>query len=141
MERFGRPIDLAGLRLCPSIDLLVTGASAVSRNGVRFGKGHGYFDLEWAIFCEAGLVAPGAATVVAVHDCQLLDEELPAQDNDTSADFIVTPTRTLHVDAAHAPGRVHWERVSDERFRRMASLRELRAWSGQATTIDEEDQS
>ena len=32
------------------IDLMLTGASAVSKNGVRFGKGHGFFDLEWGMF-------------------------------------------------------------------------------------------
>ena len=33
------------------IDLMVTGASAITPGGIRFGKGHGYFDLEWAMTC------------------------------------------------------------------------------------------
>jgi 5-formyltetrahydrofolate cyclo-ligase len=28
------------------IDLLITGISLVTEKGVRWGKGHGYFDLE-----------------------------------------------------------------------------------------------
>jgi 5-formyltetrahydrofolate cyclo-ligase len=35
--------------------IIVTGASAVSVDGVRFGKGHGFFDLEWGMFTDLGL--------------------------------------------------------------------------------------
>ena len=35
---------------------MVTGASAVSLDGVRFGKGHGFFDLEWGMFTDMGIV-------------------------------------------------------------------------------------
>ena len=31
------------------IDMMVTGASAITPSGIRFGKGHGYFDLEYAM--------------------------------------------------------------------------------------------
>ena len=36
------------------IDMMVTGASAITPSGIRFGKGHGYFDLEWAMLSSKG---------------------------------------------------------------------------------------
>ncbi|MGZ3611769.1 MAG: 5-formyltetrahydrofolate cyclo-ligase, partial [Ktedonobacteraceae bacterium] len=46
MDRFGKPMGLIDLTALGKFDLLVTGAAAISTNGIRFGKGHGYFDLE-----------------------------------------------------------------------------------------------
>lgn len=37
------------------IDMMVTGASAITPSGIRFGKGHGYFDLEWAMLSSKGI--------------------------------------------------------------------------------------
>ena len=42
MEHFGVPITLEEIAQKGRFDYLVTGASAVSVNGVRFGKGHGF---------------------------------------------------------------------------------------------------
>ena len=41
------------------LDLLVTGAAAVSREGVHFGKGHGYLDLEWGLLSRDRTSGPG----------------------------------------------------------------------------------
>jgi len=38
------------------IDLLITGVTVVSLNGVRLGKGKGYAEREWEIFARRGLV-------------------------------------------------------------------------------------
>lgn len=46
MEHFARPITLEEIARRGRFDFMVTGASAVSVDGVRFGKGHGLFDLE-----------------------------------------------------------------------------------------------
>ena len=54
MEHFGRPITLAEIAERGRFDFMVTGASAVSIDGVRFGKGHGFFDLEWGMFTDLG---------------------------------------------------------------------------------------
>ena len=56
LEHFGRPITLAEVTARGRFDLLVTGASAVSMEGVRFGKGHGFFDLEWGMFTDVGII-------------------------------------------------------------------------------------
>ena len=44
IEKVGRPVSLAIIQQRYKIDLLVTGGSAVTRSGSRFGKGHGFFD-------------------------------------------------------------------------------------------------
>jgi 5-formyltetrahydrofolate cyclo-ligase len=56
MEHFARPISLAEIAGRGRFDFMATGASAVSVDGVRFGKGHGFFDLEWGMFTDLGLV-------------------------------------------------------------------------------------
>lgn len=60
-ERFGTYAYIDALQRLGRLDFLVTGASAVSVEGIRFGKGHGYFDLEWA----------------TLRSLQMVDEETP----------------------------------------------------------------
>jgi 5-formyltetrahydrofolate cyclo-ligase len=128
MDRFAVPVTLASLRDSARIALLVTGGSAVSRNGVRFGKGHGYFDLEWAMLSEIGLVDEQSEIVDVVHDCQVVEETLVGDDHDVPVDWIVTPTRTLRVDEpGRTPGRVRWDLLQDSPLRDIPPIRELAA--------------
>ncbi len=91
MEHFGRPITLAEIAARGRFDLLVTGASAVSIDGVRFGKGHGFFDLEWGMFTDLGLADETTPVVAVVHDCQVVEEALTPSETDILVDFIATP--------------------------------------------------
>lgn len=77
------------------IDFLVTGASAITPAGLRFGKGHGYFDLEWAMFYTIGVVGLETPVVAVGHDCQVVDVDVVAQPYDTAIDYIITPTRVI----------------------------------------------
>ena len=77
------------------IDLMVTGASTVTPGGIRVGKGHGYFDLEWAMTYTAGLVDVHTPVIGAGHDCQVVDADVEVQPHDTAIDYIVTPTRVI----------------------------------------------
>lgn len=52
------------------IDMMVTGASAITPSGIRFGKGHGYFDLEWAMLSSKGIADNSTVIIGAGHDCQ-----------------------------------------------------------------------
>jgi 5-formyltetrahydrofolate cyclo-ligase len=127
-DHFARPVPLAALSRGTPFGLLVTGGSAVSRNGVRFGKGHGYFDFEFAVLSELGLVGEAAVVVDVVHDCQYVDDDLEAEAHDVPVDLIVTPTRTLGVDGPpRSPGRVHWELLPGTEFDRLEIVAELRA--------------
>lgn len=77
------------------IDLMVTGASAITPSGIRFGKGHGYFDLEWAMLYSTGIVDLNTPIVAAGHDCQVVDVDVEVREFDTAIDYIVTPTRVI----------------------------------------------
>src|SRR5258708_14695451 len=107
MDRFSQPIGLVDLTRLGRFDLLVTGAAAISTTGIRFGKGHGYFDLEWAMFSEMGCLAANPVVIAAGHDCQVVEIELAGSEFDTRVDLIVTPTRAIEVPAhqGHQPGR------------------------------------
>jgi 5-formyltetrahydrofolate cyclo-ligase len=65
MERHATPLTLAQIReRLPRIDWMITGTGAINEDGVRFGKGHGFFDAEWGMLHargRAGARLPGAA--------------------------------------------------------------------------------
>ena len=133
MEQVGRPISLAELRQRYTFDLLVTGASAVSTSGVRFGKGHGFFDLEWAMFYQIGAAQAGTPVAAVVHDCQVLEESLTPNPYDTLCDYIITPTRVIHVAGVHKPTHgVLWDRLEPGMLESIPPLRELRDMQAQA---------
>ncbi len=130
-ERFGRRVSLRELRELGKVELMVTGASVVSVTGVRYGKGHGYFDLEWAMFRELGLVDDSTPIIAVVHDCQVIEEELEAEAYDTVVDYIVTPTRVIKTAARRPkPRGIVWERLPPEMLREIPALRELKELLG-----------
>jgi 5-formyltetrahydrofolate cyclo-ligase len=66
-------------------DVVVVPALAVSRDGVRLGRGRGYYDR------ALRHVRPGAVLVAVVFDDELLDE-LPAELHDVRVTAVVTPS-------------------------------------------------
>jgi len=134
LDRYGRPVTLRELRGGPPLPLLVTGGSAVSRNGIRFGKGHGYFDLEWALLSEIGLTDDNSEVVDIVHDCQYVDESLRGEVHDAAVDWIVTPTRTIAVpNSARPRGHVFWELLAGTELEHLPPVDELREMRDEAT--------
>lgn len=111
LDAYARPVTLADLEGSAPLPLLITGGSAISRNGIRFGKGHGYFDLEWAMLSEIGLTDGASEVVDIVHDSQVVDEDLEGEEHDVAVDWIVTPSRTIRVHVDRQPGRVFWEKI------------------------------
>jgi 5-formyltetrahydrofolate cyclo-ligase len=127
-DRYGRTVNMADLKEGAAFGLLATGSAAVSANGVRFGKGHGYFDLEWAILSELGLTDEATIVAVMVHDCQVVDQPLPAKPHDVVVDWIVTPTRAFPVDhGGRAAGRLRWEDLQTGELSRLDVIAECRA--------------
>lgn len=128
IERLGRHISLADIQQRYYIDLLVTGGSAVSRTGVRIGKGHGYFDIEWAMLYSLGVVDTSTPIVDIVHDCQLVDEEFPIKPYDAICDYIITPTRKLFIPAPQKPtAGILWDLLEPGMMERISCLSELKA--------------
>ncbi len=126
MELFGTPISLASLASRGPFDFMVTGASAVSLNGVRFGKGHGFFDLEWGMFTDLGLAHENTSVTAVVHDVQVVEENLIPSDTDILVDHIATPTRFITASRGPRPHGIRWELVSPEQLAATPPLQELR---------------
>ncbi|MCI5073562.1 5-formyltetrahydrofolate cyclo-ligase [Oricola sp.] len=133
MEHFGRPISLEEIAGRGRFDLMVTGASAVSVDGVRFGKGHGFFDLEWGMFTDLGIVDEATPVVAVVHDCQVVEEKLQPSETDILVDTIATPTRLHTVERrARRPKGVRWELLDPEQISVTPPLQELQRIRGLA---------
>jgi 5-formyltetrahydrofolate cyclo-ligase len=128
-EVYGKPVSLKDLRgLDKKIDVIFTGAAAVTKKGVRLGKGHGYFDVEWGIFTSLGLLAPEVKVVTVVHDCQLVPEEaeLEQSEYDTITDYIITPSQILEVKSPlPKPSGINWSSLSKELLSSIPLLQEL----------------
>ncbi len=125
MDYFGRTVSLEELRLRGQFDLILTGASAITYGGLRFGMGARYLDVEWGVFAAAGLISPEAQVVALVHDIQVVSASAPSVATDVLANHIVTPTRWLTCPASTRPAALDWSIVSPE-LAASPPLRELR---------------
>lgn len=131
MEHFARPITLREIGALGRFDLIVTGASAVSMQGVRFGKGHGFFDLEWGMFTEIGIVDEQTPVIAAVHEVQVVDEKLHPSPTDILVDYIATPKRMIAIDREHKrPHGVKWELLDPEQIAVTPPILELQRERG-----------
>lgn len=126
IERHARPLDLAALAAVGRIGLVATGASAVSVDGIRFGRGHTFLDLEWGIFSHLGLVDERTKIAAITHDVQLVDDLLHLSDGDLPVDLIATPTRLVVVARqGRRPRGVRWDGIDAEMIAAIPPLREL----------------
>jgi 5-formyltetrahydrofolate cyclo-ligase len=125
MEHFGRPVSLAEIKERGPFDFMVTGASAVSLNGVRFGKGHGFFDLEWGMFTDIGVAGEHTMVAAVVHDVQVVEEKLFPSETDILVDAIATPSRYLNVKRSARPKGIKWKLLKPEQLQATPPLQEL----------------
>jgi 5-formyltetrahydrofolate cyclo-ligase len=121
------------LHLNLKIDLMVTGTGAINLSGIRFGKGHGFFDLEWGILSTLNMVNSDTPCVAVVHDCQVIGAVLRPEIFDTICDLIITPTRVVEVDLSEkrlTPKPICgilWDRLQPDMLADIPPLRELQA--------------
>jgi len=129
MEKIGRHITLNEIRKMQNkIGLMVTGTGAINHKGLRFGKGHGFFDLEWAMLYSVGVVDERTKTIAVVHECQVLDEELRGEEWDTGCDFVITNERIIDVEGASKPScGILWEKLEEGMLEEIEPLEELKA--------------
>lgn len=100
--RFGL-LEPVGPRLAPealgTADVVVVPALAVSRDGLRLGRGGGYYDRALAH------ARPDAVLVAVVFDDELLDA-LPGEQHDLRVTAVVTPSGGWEIiGTPHAPRR------------------------------------
>ena len=121
--RYGRIIDPKDM---PRVDLIVTGSVAVSRDGVRIGKGGGYGELEYAILREFGKVDENTPIMTNVHDIQVY-ERLPSDPYDLTVDYIATPRDLIKIEQRRArPRGILWNLLDEEKLDEIPLLRRLR---------------
>jgi 5-formyltetrahydrofolate cyclo-ligase len=127
MEKHGTPMSLADIRdKLPRLDFMITGTGAINEEGVRFGKGHGFFDAEWGMLYRIGKITTATPSAALVHDCQVLTETLYPEVFDTVADAIFTPTRTIEVSNPHKPTcGIVWELLDPHMLATIPPLQEL----------------
>jgi len=114
-------------RLGIKVDLMVTGTGAINTEGIRLGKGHGFFDLEWAMLYTIGAVELETRTFAIVHDCQVLEEPLTGEEFDTVCDTVIIPTRVIEVPEAKKPAcGILWEKLAPGMFESIPPLQELK---------------
>ena len=114
-----------------AFDFMVTGASAVSLNGVRFGKGHGFFDLEWGMFTDVGVADERTPVVAVVHDVQVVEDRLSPSPTDIIVDYIATPDRLYEATREDPrPRGVKWDLLEPETIEATPPLKELQALRG-----------
>jgi 5-formyltetrahydrofolate cyclo-ligase len=107
---------------------MITGPGAINEAGVRFGKGHGFFDAEWGMLHRIGVIDATTSAIALVHDCQVLRETLHPEIFDTVADLIFTPTRTIEVPNPHKPTcGIVWDLLDPVMYDTIPPLQELRA--------------
>lgn len=132
-EHYGRPVTLEAIAGLGPFDFMATGASAVSTDGIRFGKGHGYFDLEWGMFSDLGLVHEHTPVAAVVHDVQVVEDRMQASGTDILVDTIATPTRLIEVAGRSLrPRGIRWDLVTREQIAAVPPLKELARMRGLA---------
>ncbi len=121
--RYGEPVSPAEM---PSIDLVITGCVAVTREGHRLGKGGGYSELEYALLREYGLVSTETPVITTVHPFQLVPE-IPCEPHDLSVDFILTPEEIITPKSPPPkPAGIFWDLLPEEKLRQIPALKKLK---------------
>jgi 5-formyltetrahydrofolate cyclo-ligase len=124
--RYGRLVSFEEME---TIDLVVTGCVAVSRDGGRTGKGAGFADLELGMLRQFDLIRPDTPIVTTVHPLQLVEDNvLPMQAHDWSLTWIVTPNEAIETRASRPqPTGLDWKKVQPEQLQAIPILRRLQA--------------
>lgn len=119
--RYGRLLSPRELR---PVDLVVTGAVAVTRGGARVGKGGGYTDLEYALLREEGKIRESTPILTTIHPIQMVRHRVPMLAHDVPVDFIVTPDGAYAARSSHPrPRGIYWDLLRPLRISKIPLLR------------------
>lgn len=118
-----RKVNLNDLR---PVDLIVCGSVAVTRDGVRIGKGAGYSDIEVALLAQAGLIGPNTTIATTVHPLQVVDHDIPETQHDFSVDLIITTNEVIQCQPPRRPTGLIWEDLTPDKISAIPVLQSLR---------------
>ncbi|CAG2216859.1 uncharacterized protein LOC143053441 [Mytilus galloprovincialis] len=116
-----------GLDTKIKVDLVVIGSVAVTKTGLRIGKGEGYADMEYAMMRSMEAVDENTVIITTVHDTQVVDfPESLIEDHDVVVDYIITPTEIIKCNRTRKnPSGIIWSKITPEKLRRVPILRKL----------------
>lgn len=130
IKEYSSPISLEDK---VKVDLVIVGSVAVTKEGLRIGKGEGYADMEFAMMTAMGAVNQDTIIVTTVHDDQIVEfPESLKEDHDIAVDFIVTPTKIIQCPKRPKPTGIIWSKITLEKIRRVPILRKLREMEREA---------
>jgi len=110
----------------PNINLIVAGSVAVSRDGIRIGKGGGYSEIEYGILRELGSINEKTPIYTTVHDLQMIDAA-PKENHDFVVDAIITPTKVIRLERRYPqPKGIMWEKLTKHHYENMPILQDLK---------------
>jgi 5-formyltetrahydrofolate cyclo-ligase len=110
------------------VDLIVCGSVAVSRNGMRVGKGGGFSDLEYALALELGIIEPAVPILTSVHPLQIVTAKAPRLPHDIPVDFILTPDGVIKTRTRLSrPAGIYPEYLDQEKISEIPLLKKLKA--------------
>ena len=110
------------------VDMVVVGAVAVSKNGVRLGKGKGLAEMEWAVLHTLGMVDQNTKVVTTVHEAQITHMSTSLMmEHDLPVDIIVTPKRIINVrPKLKKPERgILWDDINQNHLSLMPFLKDV----------------
>lgn len=124
VREYSKPISLEDK---VKVDLVIVGSVAVSKSGLRIGKGEGFADLEWAMMTAMGAVNKDTVVITTVHDCQIVDiPEKLIEDHDLTVDYIVTQTEIIDCkNSRPKPTGIIWSKLEPVKLRRIPILRKI----------------
>lgn len=126
LERFGSTLSLDELRELGRIDLVVTGAIALTRSGVHIGSGDAFLDIEWGILSTLSLVTADTPIIAVAHPVQIVDAEIQPKSHDITVDQIVTAETTISTGRTHTrPLGIGWPDIDPQRLTDIAYLYDL----------------
>lgn len=121
---FGRAVDVEEMK---KIDMVVCGSVAVSRTGLRVGKGGGYSELEYALAREAGKIHQRTTILTSVHPIQVMALPLRFEVHDFPVDIVLTPEEILRCKVNKSrPKGIYWDRLPQEKIEAIPVLQRLK---------------
>lgn len=116
------------------IDLCATGVLAISEEGVVIWEGQDLFEVQWALLNDVKSLTPVTPVVAIAHSCQVVsnasegaDKFMPTKSGEVQCDFVITPEKTIAVEAAIKPtADIDFSKIDVEAMNSILPLQELK---------------
>lgn len=133
LTNFGRRLhyaDLAGLK----IDLLITGATAVSKKGERLGGGNGFFDLSCAALSASHALNVKPAVCAVIDNEARFVESLPTAPWDVPINMLIKPSGSQPLSEGFQAPDLDWRHIPAKRIKRLTPLWDIKRQTPPSTS-------